>query len=138
MIRQNIRKFNFTREDMLANKVIVHLNVLSPGVEEGILRKMDVVEVVTVVVGSSPVLSTTYVPKYTLCALKVLLGWPHHELTNPTDRVTEVRPGDGQVYEASDYPVGTFSGRKPFRSQGEALRFYPYELRRTYSLSSQT
>ena len=34
MIRQNIRKFNFTREDMLANKVIVHLNVLSPGVED--------------------------------------------------------------------------------------------------------
>ena len=38
-----------------------------------------------------------------MCALKVLLGWSHHELINHTDRVNEVRSGDGQVYEASDY-----------------------------------
>ena len=36
-IRRNIRKFNFTREDTLADKVVVHLNVLSPGVEDGVL-----------------------------------------------------------------------------------------------------
>ena len=33
----------------------------------------------------------------------MLLGWLHHELTNQADQVTKVRPGDGQVYEASDY-----------------------------------
>ena len=37
-IRRNIRKFNFTGEDMLVDKVIVHLNVLSPGVEDRVLR----------------------------------------------------------------------------------------------------
>ena len=37
-IRQNILKFDFTREDTLTDKVIVHLNVLSPGVEDGVLR----------------------------------------------------------------------------------------------------
>ena len=47
-IRRNIRKFDFTREDTLADKMVVHLNVLSPGVEHGVLRKLDVVEVVTV------------------------------------------------------------------------------------------
>ena len=34
-IRRNIRKFDFTREDTLADKMVVHLNVLSPGVEDG-------------------------------------------------------------------------------------------------------
>ena len=33
----------------------------------------------------------------------MLLGWACHELTNQADGVTEVWPGDGQVYEASDY-----------------------------------
>ena len=36
-IRRNILKFNFTREDTLADKVVVHLNVLSLGVEDGFL-----------------------------------------------------------------------------------------------------
>ena len=35
-------------------------------------------------------------------ALKVLLGWPLHELTNQADRIAEVWPSDSQVYEASD------------------------------------
>ena len=48
LICQNIRKFDFTREDTLADKMVVHLNVLSPGVEAGILRKLDVAEVVAV------------------------------------------------------------------------------------------
>ena len=38
-----------------------------------------------------------------MCALKVLLGWSCHELTNHTDRVTEVLSNDSQVYEASGY-----------------------------------
>ena len=33
----------------------------------------------------------------------MLHGWLRHELTNHTERVSEVRPGDGQVYEAFDY-----------------------------------
>ena len=37
-IRRNIHKFNFTREDTLADKVVVHLNVLSPGMEYRVLR----------------------------------------------------------------------------------------------------
>ena len=37
-IRQNIRKFNFNGEEMLADKVVVHLNVLSLDVEDMVLR----------------------------------------------------------------------------------------------------
>ena len=37
-IRRNIRKFNFIGEDTLADKVVVHLNVLSLGMEDGVLR----------------------------------------------------------------------------------------------------
>ena len=33
---------------MLTDKVVVHLNVLSPGMEDGIFRKLDVAEVVVV------------------------------------------------------------------------------------------
>ena len=47
-IRRNIRKFDFTREETLADKMVVHLNVLSPGVENGVRRKLDVAEVVIV------------------------------------------------------------------------------------------
>ena len=35
LIRQNILKFDFTEEDTLADKVVVHLSVLSPGMEDG-------------------------------------------------------------------------------------------------------
>ena len=35
--------------------------------------------------------------------LKVLLGRLRYKLTNQTDRVTEIRSGDRQVYKASDY-----------------------------------
>ena len=44
----NIHKFDFTRKDTFADKMIVHLNVLGPSVEDGVLRKLDVVEVVAV------------------------------------------------------------------------------------------
>ena len=47
-IRRNMLKFDFTREDTLTDKMVVHLNVLSPGVEDGVLRKLDVLEVVAV------------------------------------------------------------------------------------------
>mgnify|MGYP007130558494 CR=1 FL=1 len=40
-IRRNIRKFNFTRKDTLADRVVVHLNVLSQGMEDGVLRKLE-------------------------------------------------------------------------------------------------
>ena len=36
------------REDTLADKMIVHLNVLSPGMEDEVLCKLDVAELVTV------------------------------------------------------------------------------------------
>ena len=36
-------------------------------------------------------------------ALKVLHSQMHHKLTDQFDRIAEVRPGDGQVYKASDY-----------------------------------
>ena len=35
--RRNILKFDFTGEDTLTDKMLVHLNVLSPGVEYGVL-----------------------------------------------------------------------------------------------------
>ena len=47
-IRLNVVKFDFTREDTLTEKMIVHLNVLSPSVEDRVLRELDVVEVFTV------------------------------------------------------------------------------------------
>ena len=47
-IHPNILKFDFTREDTLADKVVVHLNVLSPGLEDGVLRKLDATKVVIV------------------------------------------------------------------------------------------
>ena len=37
-IPQNIDEFHFTGKDALANEVIVHLNVLGPGVEDGVPR----------------------------------------------------------------------------------------------------
>ena len=37
-IPRNILKFNFTRKDTLTDKMVVHLNVLSPCVEYGVLR----------------------------------------------------------------------------------------------------
>ena len=47
-IRRNILEFDFSRKNTLTEKVVVHLNVLSPGVEDGVLRKLDAAEVVTV------------------------------------------------------------------------------------------
>ena len=47
-IRRNILKFDFTREDTLTDKMVVHLNVLSPCLENGFLREMDAAEVVLV------------------------------------------------------------------------------------------
>ena len=49
------------------------------------------------------VLSSADIPKYWLHALKVLRGRLRHELTNQDDRIAQVRQGDSQVYEASDY-----------------------------------
>ena len=37
-IRRNILKFDFTGKDTLADKMVEHLNVLSPGVEDEVLR----------------------------------------------------------------------------------------------------
>ena len=48
MIRWNIHQFDFTEKDTLADKMAVHLNVLGPGVEDGVLRKLDTVEVVAI------------------------------------------------------------------------------------------
>ena len=36
LIHRNKHKFDFTREDTRTDKVVVHLNVLSPGVEDGV------------------------------------------------------------------------------------------------------
>ena len=47
-IRRNKLKFDITGEYTLTDKMIVHLNVLSSGVEDRVLRKLDVAEVVTV------------------------------------------------------------------------------------------
>ena len=47
-IRRNILKFHFTKNDTLMDKMIVYLNFLSPGMEDGVLRELDVVEVVAV------------------------------------------------------------------------------------------
>ena len=46
-IYRNVQKFDFTGKDSLADQMIMHLNVLCQGVEDGVLRKLDVVEVVT-------------------------------------------------------------------------------------------
>ena len=32
----------------------------------------------------------------------MFVGWSRHELAYHSDRITEVEPGDGQVYEASE------------------------------------
>ena len=47
-IRRNIDQFDFIGKDTLADKVVVHLNVLGSGMEDGFLCKLDVVEVVAV------------------------------------------------------------------------------------------
>ena len=47
-ICQDKLKFNFTREGTLTDKMVVHLNVLDPGMEDGVLRKLDVAQVVTI------------------------------------------------------------------------------------------
>ena len=47
-IRQNIHKFDFTKENLLADKMIVHLNVLCPGVKDGVLSYLDVADIVTI------------------------------------------------------------------------------------------
>ena len=39
---------DFTGKDTLADKIVVHLNVLGPGMEDEVLRKLDTVEVVAV------------------------------------------------------------------------------------------
>ena len=44
----HILKYDFTRENTLADKMVVHLDVLSPCVEDGVLRELDAVEVVVV------------------------------------------------------------------------------------------
>ena len=45
--------------------------------------------------------------------MKVLHVWPRRELTNQSDRIVEVRPGDIQLYKSSDY-VSVYK----FRSRG--------------------
>ena len=45
-VRRNILKFDFTRNDTLTDKMLLHLNVLGPCVENEVLRELDVVEVV--------------------------------------------------------------------------------------------
>ena len=47
-ISRNMHQFDFTSEDTLTDKTIMHLNVLSPGVEYGVLRKVDAAEVVAI------------------------------------------------------------------------------------------
>ena len=47
-IRRNILKFDFTRKDMLTDKMVVHLNVLGPCLENGVLRELAAAEVVVV------------------------------------------------------------------------------------------
>ena len=48
LIHRNILKFDITRKDTLTDKVVVHLNVLGPCVEDGVLRELDDAEVVAV------------------------------------------------------------------------------------------
>ena len=47
-IRQNIYEFDFTEKDTLADKVVVYLNVLGPGMQDRVPRKLDGTEVVIV------------------------------------------------------------------------------------------
>ena len=47
-IHRNILKLDFTREDTLMDKVIVHLNVLSSGVNKGVLCELDAAHVFAV------------------------------------------------------------------------------------------
>ena len=46
-ISRNMHQFDFTSEDTLTDKMIVHLNVLGPGVEDRVLCKVDTAKVVT-------------------------------------------------------------------------------------------
>ena len=45
-IHRNVLKFDFTRKDTFMDEMIVHLNVLGPCVEKGVLRELDAAEVV--------------------------------------------------------------------------------------------
>ena len=45
---RSILKFHFTGKDTTTDKMIVHLNVLGPCVENGVLRELDAAEVVAV------------------------------------------------------------------------------------------
>ena len=45
-INRKIHKFALTREDSVADEMIVHLYVLSPGVKPRILCELDVVEII--------------------------------------------------------------------------------------------
>ena len=47
-IFRNINSFDFTLEDTLTNKVVVHLNVLSPGVKDRGFHELDATKVVAV------------------------------------------------------------------------------------------
>ena len=47
-IRRNVRQFDFTGKDPLTNKVIMHLDVLGPGVEYAVSRKVDTAKVVAI------------------------------------------------------------------------------------------
>ena len=48
LICQNIHKFYFTGEDSLVDEMIVYLDVLCQGVEDRVLRKLDIIEVVAI------------------------------------------------------------------------------------------
>ena len=43
-----MHQFDFTRKDLLMDKMVVHLNLLGPSVEYGVFRKVDTVEVVAI------------------------------------------------------------------------------------------
>ena len=43
-----MHKFDLTGKDTLVDKVAMHLNVLGPGMEDEVLRKLDTIEVITV------------------------------------------------------------------------------------------
>ena len=47
-IRRNILKFDFTRKDTLTDRMVVHLNVLGPCVENGVFRELDAAKIVLV------------------------------------------------------------------------------------------
>ena len=47
-IHRDILEFDFNREDVLMEKMVVHLNVLGPCMEDGVLRELDAGEVIAV------------------------------------------------------------------------------------------